>query len=88
MVERQSMSDSPATVMADYREFVEAKAFHQLHLVLRHGPLGISRMVLPVLGLAAVTVPTQVRNHHGELLGQARCDLAPHDVGLRRTMQE
>jgi len=66
----------------------ETEACHQLHLVLRHSSLGISRMVLPIRRSTAATIPTQVRHHQRELLGQARCNFAPHYVGLRIPMEE
>ena len=36
---------------------------------------------------AAISVAPKIRRHYGEALGKHRCDLVPHHVGLRITVQ-
>ena len=74
--------------MAGHGELVEPEGRHHLHLVLCHGALGVPGMVGATLGSSAVAVATQVGTHHGEVVGEQRCDPVPHGHGLGESMQQ
>ena len=48
MIERQSMADARAAVVADHRELPEAESPHQLDLIQGERTLRVVDMVLPV----------------------------------------
>ena len=68
--------------MAHQEEFLEAKLLHHVHLVLGHDALGVIHVLRVSFDLGAVAVASQVRADNGEILGQTRCDLVPHGMGL------
>jgi hypothetical protein len=88
MVEGQAIGDPPAAIMAGEEEVREAEALHDDHHVPGHGPLGIGR-VLGVGGrTAALPIAAKICGDHGEIAGQQRGDAAPHQMGLRKAMQQ
>ena len=82
------MCDPRPTIVADDGEPIEPEVLHHLHLIQRHGALGVVDMVRSALGLAAVAVSPEVRRNDGVGLGQFRGNLVPDCVGLRGTVQE
>jgi hypothetical protein len=69
-------------------EAVEAERSHRLRLVLRQGALRIGGVVRGRGRLRAVAVAAQIGDDEGELLGQARRHLAPHDLGFGIAVQQ
>ena len=74
--------------MAGHGELVESQSRHHLHLVLGHRPLGVAHVVGTALGPTAVAITTQIGAHHGEVVGEQRCDPVPHGHGLGESMQQ
>jgi len=69
-------------------EAVEAQRRHSLDLVEGEGPLRIAHVVGSGGGLGAVAVAAQIGDDDGERGGQARGELAPHQMGLRVAVQQ
>ena len=88
MVQRQAVGHAAAAIVAGDREAREAQPLHHGHHVLRHGALGIGRMVGVDGRAAAAAVAAQIGAHDRELAGEQRRDVAPHQVRLREAVQQ
>src|ERR1700693_399496 len=77
IVESQAMSSTCAAIVSHDGKFRESQMFHHFDLILRHGALRISGVILPTRRLAAVAVSAEIGDHQIEVLSQQRCDLAP-----------
>ena len=88
MVERQPVGDAAAAVVAGEAEAHVAERFHHLDHRIRHGALGVGR----VLGVGSrrirPAVAGQVRDDQAEALRQRRRHAMPHHVGLRIAVQQ
>ena len=71
----------------DVKSF-EAELLHDRDLVTRHGALGIGLVIGRGLRLAAAAVAAQIRANNRVVFGEARRDLRPHGVGLRKAVQQ
>ena len=84
MIERETLSDAAAAVVADDREAVEAVVVHDLDHVERHRALRVVGVVLAVGRLAAVAVAAQVRHDHRVILARTaarRCAMRRATAG-------
>src|SRR6266853_2528887 len=88
MVQRHAMRDPPSAGVTDDEERFMTEGPHRLDLVLRHGALGIIRMIGKPVGLLAVSVTAKVRGDHPESLRELGRNAVPDRVGLRIAVQE
>ncbi|VFT07198.1 Uncharacterised protein [Pseudomonas aeruginosa] len=86
MVQRQAIADPRAAIVADHREAFEAELAHRFQLVAGQRGLGIVGALL--VQRPRFAVATQVGEDHAVVLGQARSDAMPGQVGLRIAMQQ
>ena len=77
-----------APIMTDQVKALVAQLGHDFHHVLRHGALGIIRMVGQAFGFGRAAVTAQIRTDHGVILGKLRRDLVPASHGLRIAVQQ
>jgi hypothetical protein len=88
MIQRKAVRDASTPVVAHHGEAIEAEVLHQLHLVLRHGPLRVVDVVLAILGLAAVAIAPQVGRDNRVCFRKLRGHAEPGQVGQRRAVDE
>src|SRR5437773_11062211 len=88
MVKSHAISNATATVMPGDREARKAKPLHDDHHVLRHGALRIWCMVLGRGRATAAPIATQIGADYRKVTGKHRRDAAPHEVCLRKTVQQ
>src|SRR6059058_6020279 len=88
MVKSHAISNATATVMPGDREARKAKPLHDDHHVLRHGALRIWCMVLGRDRATAAPIATQIGADYRKVTGKYRRDAAPHQVCLRKTVQQ
>src|SRR3712207_8033924 len=88
MVKRHAIGDATATIMPSDREARKSKPLHHGHHVLGHGPLRIWRMVRGGDRAAAAPVAAKVGADDRKVAGEQRRDAAPHQVYLRKAVQQ
>ncbi len=88
MIEREAVGYAAAAVVASDAELGEAQMLHYRHHVLRHGALGVRRMVRSGRRAATTAIAAQVGTDYGEAAGEQRRDVAPHQVRLREAVQQ
>jgi hypothetical protein len=88
MIERHAVGDSRPAIVSDDGEPLEPEVLHDLHLIQRHGALGVVHMVRSALGLAAITVSPEIGGNDGVRLGQFRGNFVPDGVRLRGAVQK
>src|ERR687897_138383 len=77
-----------ATIMSSDREARKSKPLHHGHHVLRHGSLRIWRMVPGGGRAAAAPVASKIGADDRKVAGKQRRDAAPHQVCLRKAVQQ
>src|SRR5437867_2491700 len=87
-VKSHAVSNATATVMPGDREARKAKPLHDDHHVLCHGALRIWCMVLGRGRTTAAPIATQIGADYRKVTGKHRRDAAPHEVCLRKTVQQ
>jgi hypothetical protein len=88
MVEAEAMGHPPAPVMAGETEGVVTEDAHEAGHVVRHGALGIGRMLRIGRRLARIAVASQIRADQREAVPQPQRHLVPHGKGLRIAMEQ
>src|SRR6516165_8924004 len=89
MVEAHPRGGAGAAVMPGDEEFAVAELLHNLDLILGHRPERIVDIVFAALvGSDAVAIAAQIRRYDMKMLGQARGDLVPRDMGQRVAVQQ
>jgi hypothetical protein len=72
MIERQAVGDAASASVADQREGWKAEVAHHLSQFLRHGSLGIRKMVVRRRGCPAAAVGAQVYADYRSSVGELR----------------
>src|SRR5215212_9508200 len=88
MVKGHAIGDATATIMSSDREARKSKPLHHGHHVLRHGSLRIWRMVPGGGRAAAAPVAAKIDADNRKVAGKQRRDAAPHQVRLRKAVQQ
>jgi hypothetical protein len=88
MVERQPVGNAAAAIVSGDREALAAEARHQPHHVVRHRALRIRGVIGCRRRAAAAAIAPEVGAHDEAPPRQDRRDRAPHQVRLRKSMQE
>src|SRR5215204_3774766 len=88
MVKSHAIGDATATIMSSDREMRKSKPLHHGHHVLRHGSLRIWRMVPGGSRAAAAPVAAKIGADDLKVAGKQRRDAAPHQVCLRKAVQQ
>src|SRR5262245_53483442 len=88
MVKSHAIRDATATVMPGDSEARKAKLLHDDAQVLGHGAFRIWGMVRGGGRAPTAPVATQVGTDDRTVAGKQRCDAAPHQVGLWKTVQQ
>ena len=63
VIESHTMGDAAAAVVSYNGEFRESQMLHHFDLVLRHGALGVAKVVRAARRFAAIAVTAKVRNY-------------------------
>ncbi len=87
MVETRTERDQCTAIVADHREPVEAEVRGDCHDVRGHRPLGVGRGV-ELVWLVAGAVATKIRTDDGVMGGEVGCDVTPHQMRLRESVQQ
>ncbi len=88
MIECHAIGDAAAAIVPGDAEARKSEPLHHDDHVLRHGPLRIGRVIGRGRRAAALSIAAQIGAHDGELARQQRRDVAPHQVRLRKTVQQ
>ena len=88
MIEGEPIGDASAPVVTRQRKPIEAEACHHLDHVARHCPFGVRRMIGRGGRLPARAITSQVGADHREIRRQRGRHRAPHDVRLRKAMEQ
>src|SRR5215210_1522760 len=88
MVKSHAIGDATATIMSSDREMRKSKPLHHGHHVLHHGSLRIWRMVPGGSRAAAAPVAAKIGADDRKVAGKQRRDAAPHQVCLRKAVQQ
>src|SRR6266699_23035 len=88
MVESHAISDATAAIMSGDLETQEAQLLHYGHHIRCHSPLRIGLMVQCGDRAAAAPIAAKIRADDCEVGGEQRRDTAPHQVCLRKAVQQ
>ena len=88
MVERQTIRNPTAAVVSGDREPRESEPLHHAHHVLRHGTLRVWRVVRRGRRTTAAPITAKIRADDREVTREQRRDAAPHQVRLRKAVQQ
>jgi hypothetical protein len=88
MVERHAIGDAAAAIVSGDAKPGKSELLHHRDHVARHRPLRIGRVIGGRGRAAALSVAAQIGAYHGKAARQQRRDAAPHQLGLRETMQQ
>src|SRR5215212_5851469 len=88
MVKSHAIGDATATIMSSDREARKSKPLHHAHHVLCHRSLRIWRMVPGGGQAAAAPVAAKIGADDRKVAGEQRRDAAPHQVCLRKAVQQ
>jgi len=88
VVESHAIGDATAAIMSDERKARKPKPLHHSHHVLRHGALRIGRMVWRGDRAAALPIAAKISADNGKVVRKQRRDAVPHQVSLRKAVQQ
>ena len=88
MVESHAICEATAAIVPGDAEVRKPEPLHGDHHVSCHGPFCIWRMVRGGDGTTAAPVAAKVGADDREIARKQRRDAAPHQVGLRKTVQQ
>src|SRR5215212_1804527 len=88
MVESHTIGNATVTIMSGDREARKSKPLHHGHHVLRHCSLCIWRVVGGGDWAAAAPVAAKIGADNRKIAGEQRRDAAPHQVCLRKSVQQ
>ncbi|CAN5749782.1 hypothetical protein BH20ACT23_BH20ACT23_19380 [soil metagenome] len=88
MIQRQTVGDAAASVVAGNKEALETQSGHQPDLIQGHRPLRIWLVIGSGVRFRAVAVAAEVGRDDGEMVGQSGSEPVPHDVCLWMPMEE
>src|SRR4051812_31221444 len=88
MIKSHAVGDATATIVSSDRKARESKPLHHGHHVLCHGSLRIWCMVWGGDRTGAAPVAPQISADDRKVVGKQRRDAAPHQVCLRKAVQQ
>ena len=88
MVQRHAIGDAAAAIVSRDIEARKSELLHHGHHILRHRPLRVSCVIGGRGRATALPVAAQVRADYGKAACQQWRDAAPHQMRLRKTMQQ
>jgi len=88
MFERHPVGDTGPAIMASQTKAVEPLNFHHPHHVKGHHALRIGCVIRSRGRLAARSISSKIGTNDGEFLREVRCNAMPHQVRLRKAVQE
>src|SRR5262249_57505024 len=88
MIEREPIADAAAAVVSGKAEVHKTDRLHRFHHGLRHGALGVWRMVDLRPRRCRPAITRQIGDHEREMFAKRRREAVPHHVALRMTMKE
>ena len=88
MIQCQSVSNPSSTVMTRHGKAGKTQLFHDYDQIICHGPFAVRSMLVVGSGAAAPAVTPKVRTDYGKMNCQQWCNIAPHQMSLRKTVQK
>ena len=88
MVERQPIADAPAAIMTHEREMDVTECLHRLDHRLCHGALRIGPVIVGRRRDRRPAIARQTKENDGAVAGDLGGDPVPHDLRLRKTVQQ
>ena len=88
MIKRHSIGHASAAIMSGNREAFKTQLFHHAHQLASHRPLRIGHVFRIGGRTAALTIARQIGADDGEVGREQWRNIAPHQMGLRKAMQQ